>query len=312
MVEKGAACNETIVGADQIGPNMHTTAVVDDMISIVDAYCRTTDSKRAPNSTLVNYWGESYGTIIGQYFASIYPERVGRFFLDGVVDPDDWASAFAYRSSQSTDEAFASFFIYCNLAGPLQNINGTKNSVGCPYYTGTTADDIWNSFYRLVEQLDPQVAYGNNWNNASAIEFGLVSLKYAIIQNMYYIYSQFPTIAGYLLDMEDIVEAQNITIDSIADLFGVENPLNSQGRAIKDSSNDDLAAVSCSDASPTFRDARFEQVLPYARLLESQSWLYAGEDAYQCVGWQIDPIGPYFSGPSTVLSCSSSCLNLLL
>ncbi|ORY12663.1 TAP-like protein-domain-containing protein [Clohesyomyces aquaticus] len=297
VVKKGAACSSAIGGADQAGPNMHTTVVVNDMISIVDAYARTADGKIAQNPTLVNFWGESYGTIVGQYFASIYPERVGRFFLDGAVDPDDWVGAFAYRSSQSTDEAFASFFIYCNLAGPFKGFDCQDYPIGCPYYTGTTSDDIWNRFNRLIDQLDPRIASGNNWKNATAIEFGLVSLKSAIMQNLYYAYSQFPRIAGYLLDLEEIVKAQNITIDGIKEVFQPKKPLHSHGRGVKDSSDDALTAVSCSDASSAFRDATFQQVLPYARLLESQSWLYAGEDAYQCVGWQIDPIGPYFSGP---------------
>jgi pimeloyl-ACP methyl ester carboxylesterase len=302
VIEKGTACEESIGGADQIGPNMHTTAVVNDMISIVDAYTLTTpDSKEAPNSTLVNFWGESYGTVIGQYFASIYPQRVGRFFIDGVVDPDDWAAAFAFRSSQTTDEAFASFFMFCSLAGPLKVSNGSGDAVGCPYYTGTTPIDVWNRFYALISQLDPQIASSNNWNNASAIEFGLTSLKITAV-NFLYDYVRFPNLANYLLAMEQIVAAQNITVDVISNLlttFGAEKPpgFSRRGRVtIQDSGDDSLTAVTCTDVYPASRYATNEQVIPYARLLESMSWIYSGEDAYQCVGWLIDPIGPFFSG----------------
>jgi len=35
----------------------------------------------------INYWGLSYGTVIGQYLTSIIaPERLGRILLDGVVE----------------------------------------------------------------------------------------------------------------------------------------------------------------------------------------------------------------------------------
>lgn len=37
----------------------------------------------------LQYVGVSYGTTIGQFFASMFPGRVGRMVLDGVVDVDD-------------------------------------------------------------------------------------------------------------------------------------------------------------------------------------------------------------------------------
>ena len=40
----------------------------------------------------LQYIGISYGTIIGNYFASMFPGRVGRMVLDGVCDAEDSAS----------------------------------------------------------------------------------------------------------------------------------------------------------------------------------------------------------------------------
>ena len=36
----------------------------------------------------LNYLGKSYGTFLGATYAELFPERVGRFVLDGVVPPD--------------------------------------------------------------------------------------------------------------------------------------------------------------------------------------------------------------------------------
>ena len=40
----------------------------------------------------LQYIGISYGTLLGNYFASIFPGRVGRMVLDGIVDADDKVS----------------------------------------------------------------------------------------------------------------------------------------------------------------------------------------------------------------------------
>ena len=40
----------------------------------------------------LQYFGMSYGTLLGNYFASMFPGRVGRMVLDSVVDADDYAN----------------------------------------------------------------------------------------------------------------------------------------------------------------------------------------------------------------------------
>lgn len=45
-----------------------------DMLSIMKALGETT----------VNYWGTSWGTVLGNYFATLFPERVGRMVLESM------------------------------------------------------------------------------------------------------------------------------------------------------------------------------------------------------------------------------------
>ena len=35
----------------------------------------------------LDYFGASYGTQLGSTYAELFPDRVGRFVLDGAIDP---------------------------------------------------------------------------------------------------------------------------------------------------------------------------------------------------------------------------------
>lgn len=45
-----------------------------------------------PDIPRLQYIGFSYGTVLGNYFASLFPGRVGRLVLDGVSDSEDYAT----------------------------------------------------------------------------------------------------------------------------------------------------------------------------------------------------------------------------
>ncbi|KAF8754464.1 MEROPS serine peptidase family S33 [Rhizoctonia solani] len=81
-----------------------TAAVVRDMVAVHDIL--------EGKEKAINYWGISYGTVIGSYFVNMFPNRVGQIVLDGVVDPL-WDVSLI-----SSDEAFDGFCSACALAGP--------------------------------------------------------------------------------------------------------------------------------------------------------------------------------------------------
>ncbi|KAJ4150242.1 hypothetical protein LMH87_011000 [Akanthomyces muscarius] len=66
----------------------------------------------------LQYIGFSYGTVLGNYFASLFPERVSRMVLDGVVDSYDYASGPGWSTNtQDTDKMMEIFFAGCFNAG---------------------------------------------------------------------------------------------------------------------------------------------------------------------------------------------------
>ncbi|KAL7793142.1 TAP-like domain-containing protein [Trichoderma ceciliae] len=67
----------------------------------------------------LQFIGFSYGTILGNYFASMFPGRVGRLVLDGVCDVDDYATGPGWLANTvDTDEIFDTFFEGCAAVGP--------------------------------------------------------------------------------------------------------------------------------------------------------------------------------------------------
>ncbi|KAH7329759.1 Alpha/Beta hydrolase protein [Rhizoctonia solani] len=98
-----------------------TAAVVRDMVAMHDAL----EGPQKP----INFWGISYGTVVGVYFVN---NRVGRVVIDGVVNPIYWANRPAYEhmevAFESSDEAFDGFAAACAKAGPSRCAIATQNS----------------------------------------------------------------------------------------------------------------------------------------------------------------------------------------
>ena len=61
----------------------------------------------------LNFLGKSYGTYLGAIYAEIFPDRVGRLVLDGVVDPADDTAALARSQALGFERALASFVDDC-------------------------------------------------------------------------------------------------------------------------------------------------------------------------------------------------------
>ena len=69
----------------------------------------------------LTYFGESFGTLIGQTYANLFPRRVRAMVLDGLIDPVASAAgteAVAASGLAATDRVFNQFLRLCQAAGP--------------------------------------------------------------------------------------------------------------------------------------------------------------------------------------------------
>ncbi|KAJ7722011.1 hypothetical protein B0H16DRAFT_1431558 [Mycena metata] len=70
----------------------------------------------------INYWGASYGSILGSYLVNMLPDRVGYVVIDGIVDPVVWSSEpsqnWPINWLQSTEKTYQFYLKTCSQAGP--------------------------------------------------------------------------------------------------------------------------------------------------------------------------------------------------
>ncbi|PVG01811.1 alpha/beta-hydrolase [Serendipita vermifera] len=84
-----------------------TPVVATDMLQIVKAH----------GMDKLQYWGFSYGTILGSTFASLYPDNVGRIVIDGVMDTEDYYAGTWGSNLKKTDQGLDLVFQQCVEAG---------------------------------------------------------------------------------------------------------------------------------------------------------------------------------------------------
>ncbi|CAE6492002.1 unnamed protein product, partial [Rhizoctonia solani] len=100
-----------------------------------------------------------YGTILGSFFVNMFPERVGRVIIDGVVNPWNWATKqpllIGYDSLNSSDATFNAFASNCANAGP------SKCAIA---QEGSTVDSIRDWVFNLIA-----LAYDNTKVTGGAI-----------------------------------------------------------------------------------------------------------------------------------------------
>ncbi|KAJ7624802.1 hypothetical protein FB45DRAFT_924242 [Roridomyces roridus] len=93
---------------------MGTATVVRDM----DFMAKIFDGEQGK----INYWGASYGSILGAYLVNMLPERAGFVVIDGIADPVNWSTEPSHKWPAnwlaSTEKTYRFYLETCSRAGP--------------------------------------------------------------------------------------------------------------------------------------------------------------------------------------------------
>lgn len=136
------ACKET-TGEHGLYTNTPQTAA--DMNSILDAVGQGS----------MYYWGFSYGTLLGQTYATMFPERSKRVIIDGVADVFDWYDELiSLTAFADSENALAGYFDECIKAGDACALSSFAKD----------KDDLQEKVMNVVGNLkkDPINVYVNN------------------------------------------------------------------------------------------------------------------------------------------------------
>lgn len=98
--------------------------------------------RAALNEPTLNYLGFSYGTLLGALYAEAFPTRVGRFVLDGGIDPSLTNTQIAQGQAVGFEVALERFLADCVQRG------------SCPL--GETVPQARATLDQLLEDIDAQ------------------------------------------------------------------------------------------------------------------------------------------------------------
>lgn len=136
------ACSDT---AGEHGKYLNTPQTAADMNSILDA---------VGQDNLI-YWGFSYGTTLGQTYASLFPDRAERVIIDGVSNQHDWYNSLVDEEHLiDTENVLYGFFDECIKASSNCSLAKLADS------TEELQDLVFNFSEKL--KTDPISVYVNN------------------------------------------------------------------------------------------------------------------------------------------------------
>lgn len=297
---------------------MSTTSVARDMVKIIDdldgireKWKKDTAEDRVELRSELKparllYWGFSYGSALGQYFASIYPGRVGRMLLEGIVDLDDYTRAVSCSyikvvNSTTTDSG---------LQDGLKSMWDTQEVLRhlwtscydaqrkCALHRSTDNDpsDIEKRFRSFLAQIEYDPApYVANRTVVAITKYDVLSV---VFQSLYDPLSSFRPLAQAL---DDGIRGNFTGIYSRLQLpdGNVSGPPKSY-TWIRDA----MVAVTCGDA--IFRaDVSIAEIMDHIAITEKDSPDFGAEwtrHLYECRGWTARPRyrfeGPWGMGPA--------------
>lgn len=243
----------------------------------------------------LQYWGFSYGTILGGTFAAMYPEKVGRLVSDGNVDYEEWYNSVHINAVRDADTIMDAFYELCHKAGPLK----------CAFHSSSPAD-MKERHQTILKQLRVQpIIYLPQAGSGSQLpELVTYSkIRQMAATSLYRPNYYFTHLAEILAGLEskngkpyyDFVTRHGPSFSDAcsAEQVPPDEPLTSEGEG----SHDAFPMIMCADGKPLPADpSELERYVGEMERISQTSGAIVSKDRIACAGHRVRPKWR-FSGP---------------
>ncbi|KAH9840062.1 alpha/beta-hydrolase [Rhodofomes roseus] len=290
----GRKCEEALGGvgkedangtAEEWGPGrfMSTPSVATDMLQIIEKL----------GEEKLKYWGFSYGSVLGQYFSAMYPDKVERVVIDGVFDAHNYRNTSWNSNLLDTDAVWASLYTFCHQAGPSK----------CPLYEDTVE----------AIQVRVEAILGGLKEHPIAVPFapaGPYVLTYKAVHYNAFRSAYSPTkLYAPLADTLLAIEQNNQTaLEGMEEKFGAGVKCKCDDPPPWELDHQAFYAIACGDGEPvTYSDEGYRDWFEDLAATSSFGSPYWGKMYLRCSSWRIRPKWRY-TGPLAAANTSHPLL----
>lgn len=246
----GAACERH---SDGILPDVRTDFAARDMDLI----------RAVLGDKKLNYLGYSYGTFLGATYAKLYPERVGRFVLDGAIDPSVSGLQVSLAQGIGFESALRAYMASC------------LDARGCPF--SGTVDDAMSDLGTMLARVDrsPQRAGDGRMLGADSLMTAIVAALYS--------QDSWPYLTQALAD---VARGRPDTAFQLADFY-----YNRVGGKYQDNSYEAFTAYNCMDYPDDATNAQKQAAVAELKAKAPTIAPYWNVDLDTCAVWPERPTG---------------------
>ena len=240
----GEWCNNAVEkGKSPYGYYVTTPAVARDLLTFIEAQAK--GAGQPPSKAKLWCYGVSYGTVIGSTFASMFPDRVERMILDGVLNAEQYYDNNWRDNVDRMDETMEKFSSFCHSAGPSN----------CPFW-GPTPDNITARMDSIIYDLQSHPVPISGVQDGGLPTMATYSdLKAALLDAIYNPVANFPLMANILHQFE------RGNVSGLVGYFA----------SYANSTSNDRLAIQCADSYRTNKLTTIEEFKSYVEYTVSKS-----------------------------------------